>query len=96
MSDNNNVMIDQGVTTIITQYHVSKGLKVFGDKGTDTVLTKLKQLHHGLVIDPLNATSLLRDDKKAALDYLMFLKQKRCGKVKGRGCADSKKTVIYG
>ena len=33
--------------------------------------------------------------KKAALKYLMFLKQKRCGKIKGRGCADGRKQRLY-
>ena len=31
------------------------------------------------------------NEKKAALQYLMFLKQKRCGKIKGRWCADGRK-----
>eukprot|EP00957_Ditylum_brightwellii_P049785 3774869-Ditylum_brightwellii.AAC.1 len=31
--------------TILTQYHVSKGLKVFGEEGTNNVLSELKQLH---------------------------------------------------
>jgi hypothetical protein len=30
-------------------------------------------------------------EKKAALEYLMFLKKKRCGKIKGQGCADRRK-----
>eukprot|EP00957_Ditylum_brightwellii_P195949 14929839-Ditylum_brightwellii.AAC.1 len=31
--------------TIMTQYHVSKGLKVFGKKRTEAVMSELKQLH---------------------------------------------------
>jgi hypothetical protein len=30
-----------------------------------------------------------------ALPYLMFLKQKRSGQVKGRGCADGRRQLIY-
>jgi hypothetical protein len=33
----------------------------------------------------------MRDQKRKALQYLMFLKKKRCGMVKGRGCADGRK-----
>jgi len=29
--------------------------------------------------------------RKKSLPYLMFLQRKRCGKVKGRGCADGRK-----
>ena len=39
--------------------------------------------------------SLTKTQKKAALKYLMFLKQKRCGKIKGRGCADGRKQRVY-
>jgi hypothetical protein len=35
------------------------------------------------------------DDKRAALQYLMFLKQKRNGTIKGRGCADGRKQRQY-
>ena len=39
---------------------------------------------------PKNASELSGSDKenKGALQYLMFLKQKRNGTIKGRGCAD--------
>ena len=40
------------VSTILTQFHVSKGLKVYGEKGVNTVLQKLQQLHNCLVIEP--------------------------------------------
>ena len=33
--------------------------------------------------------------KKEALGYLMFLKKKRCGAIKGRGCADGWKQRAY-
>ena len=33
--------------------------------------------------------------KKAALQYLMFLKQRRCRKIKGRGCKDGKNYCEY-
>ena len=42
-----------------------------------------------------NANALTKQQKKAALKYLMFLKQKRCGRIKGRGCADGCKQWLY-
>ena len=33
--------------------------------------------------------------KKAAIQYLMFLKQKRCVKIKGRGCTNGRKQCDY-
>ena len=38
---------------------------------------------------------LTREDKKKALQYLMFLKEKRSGRIKGRGCADGRKQRLY-
>ena len=41
------------------------------------------------------ADQLTTEQKKAALRYLMFLKEKRCGRIKGRGCADGRKQRLY-
>jgi Reverse transcriptase (RNA-dependent DNA polymerase) len=57
--------------------------------GIDAVLSELGQLHDREVMIPVMADSL---DPKA---YLMFLKKKRCGKIKGRGCADGCKQRLY-
>ena len=70
---------------------MSKGLKVFGEPGVAAILKELKQLHGRMVLDPKNAGGMITSKKKAALKYLMFLKLKRCGKIKGRGCADVRK-----
>ena len=56
-------MNDDIVTTVLTQYHVSKGIKVFGEKGVDAVLAELKQLHDRMVVDPQDAETLTRDQK---------------------------------
>eukprot|EP00957_Ditylum_brightwellii_P087083 6628020-Ditylum_brightwellii.AAC.1 len=44
---------------------------------------------------PVGVKSLTKDQKISALRYLMFLKEKRSGKVKGRGCADGRKQRVY-
>ena len=38
---------------------------------------------------------LTPEQKREVLGYLMFLKKKRCGKIKGRGCADGRKQRAY-
>ena len=90
-----NVICNPLITTILTQYHVSKGIKVFGEFGVAAVLKELKQLHKRMVIDPKNADKTTTSKKRAALQYLMFLKQKICRTVKGRGCADDRKQRKY-
>jgi hypothetical protein len=81
--------------TVLTQYSAKKGLKVFGEAGADAIISEMKQLDTMDVIEPKAASMLTRAEKKAALEYLMFLKQKRCGRIKGRGCADGRKQRLY-
>ena len=49
----------------------------------------MQQLHDMNTIEPVQFPSL--EDKRDSLTYLMYLKKKRCGKIKGRGCADGRK-----
>jgi hypothetical protein len=81
--------------TVMTQYNVKKGLKIFGQAGADAVVEEMKQLHDRAVIQPRLANMLTCEEKRNSLQYLMFLKQKRCGRIKGRGCADGRKQRIY-
>ena len=53
--DKHNFMTSDVVTTVLTQYHVSKGIKVFGQEGIDAVLKELKQLHDRMVLEPKRA-----------------------------------------
>jgi hypothetical protein len=77
--------------TVLTQHSLRTGNKLFGSAGVDAVLKELQQLHDRKVVEPVQSSTLNRERKRKALTYLMFLKQKRCGKVKGRGCADGRK-----
>jgi hypothetical protein len=72
------------------QYGVAKGLKLFGEDGVNAVLKELRQLHDMEVVSGVHPSDLSREEVKRALPYLMFLKRKRSGKVKGRGCADGR------
>ena len=59
-----NVMRNPPVTTILTQYHVSKGLKLFGEPGVAAVLKELKQLHERMVMEPKNSDKMTTSKKK--------------------------------
>ena len=75
----------------MTQHSVRKGLKLFGEAGVVAVMKELVQLHERGVVEPKYIQDLDGQQKQAALQYLMFLKQKRNGIIKGRGCADGRK-----
>ena len=55
----------------------------------------MRQLHDRDVMKLAYKKSLTQEQRKEALAYLMFLKRKRCGKIKGRGCADGRKQRAY-
>ncbi len=80
---------------VMTQMNLKKGIKEFGQAGVDAVLKELKQLHDRKVVEPRHATTLSGEEKRDALQYLMFLKEKRNGDIKGRGCADGRKQRKY-
>ena len=83
-------------TVATPQYNIKKGLTVFGKEGAEAVVSETKENLIGRdVIEPLQPKQVTRDIKKKALNYLMYLKRKRCGKVKGRGCADGRKQREY-
>jgi hypothetical protein len=81
--------------SVFTQYSVKRGLKEFGEAGAEAVIKEMQQLDRMKVGEPTMASMMTRAEKKASLEYLMFLKKKRCGRIKGRGCADGRKQRLY-
>ena len=67
------------------------GLCLFGDAGNQAVKSEIGQLHKWTVMKPKHPKDLTTEQWREALAYLMFLKQKRCGTIKTRGCADGRK-----
>jgi hypothetical protein len=72
-----------------------KGLKVFGKRSAKAVVSKLRQLHQLTTVSPEHHYDLTPEWKAKALKYLMFLKEKHSGTVKGRGCADGRPQRDY-
>jgi hypothetical protein len=79
----------------MTQCSIKNGLEVFGDAGEEAVLSEMKQLHDMGVAEPKKANMLTREEKSKSLNYIMFLKQKRSGRIKGRGWADGRKQRLW-
>jgi hypothetical protein len=77
------------------QMSVKAGLKMFGHEGAVPVMKELKQLIVMDVIKACFAHKQTQEQKRKALWYLMFIKEKRCGCIKGQGCANSCKQCIY-
>jgi Reverse transcriptase (RNA-dependent DNA polymerase) len=80
---------------MLTQYSMKAGLKIYGDRAKEAVMKELLQLHERKVMQPMDASKMSAHDKWSALSYLMFVKEKRSGVIKGRGCADGRKQRGY-
>jgi hypothetical protein len=74
----------------MTQYSLKRGLNKFKVKAEETVSKELIQLHMKDNFEPQDVKTLTGDQKKSALEYLMFLKERRNGTIKGRTCADGR------
>ena len=78
------------------QYGFKKGLKLFQEEGRAATIKELKDnlIRRGCLdmLDPHKVTS---DIRNMALSYLMYLKRKRNGVIKGRGCADGRPQREY-
>jgi hypothetical protein len=80
---------------VTAQMTAKAGLKYVGQDGANAIMVELEQLLYCKVMDRCKAGDLSKEQKKAALKYLMFLKQKHCGKIKGRGCANGRNQHLY-
>ena len=59
--------------TILSQYSLKKGIRLFGEPGVDAVTKELKQLHDRGVIEPKLPAELTAEQRRRVLSYLMFL-----------------------
>ena len=70
------------------QMSLKAGLRTFEDDSMKVEEKEMCQLHDCKVMMPVHKQCLTPEQHKEALAYLMFLKRKRCGKIKGHECAD--------
>ncbi len=87
--------VSDAILLVTAQFNANVGLKMFKEKGEQAILKELKQLHDRGVIEPRKWDELTPEERKMALQYLMFLKEKRCGTIKARGCADGRSQRAY-
>lgn len=69
-------------------YSLMKGIKKFGDRGTQAAIAEMKQLHDRMCFHPIDINKLPPDARRKAMRSLIFLTEKRDGRIKARTCAD--------
>ena len=72
----------------VVTYSLKKGIAKFGEEGRASALKEMKQLHDRECFAPIDSKTLTPTEKKRALESLIFLVQKRDGKIKTRHCAN--------
>ena len=78
-------------TVLAQQYHITKGLKIYGDRGREAAKKEMKQLDDMEVVKPKKVDSLTEEQKRNALPCLMFISEKNDGSIKGRCVVDGSK-----
>ena len=74
------------------QHILQKGLKLYGGRGESAVKKEISQLSTRKCFEPINIESLSTEEKRKAVDALMFLSEKRDGTIKGRMVYNGKPT----
>eukprot|EP00956_Cyclotella_meneghiniana_P038398 scaffold153893_cov47-Cyclotella_meneghiniana.AAC.1 len=68
---------------VTEQMNWKAGLKLFEEKGEDAIMSELHQIHDIEGFDPKHWYELTPEQRARALKYLMYLKEKRDGRIKG-------------
>ena len=79
----------------IETFGLKKGLKRFGKNGYDAAMKEMQQLHERMVFKPINISELTQQEKKRAMESLIFLVQKSDGRIKARTCANGSTQRSY-
>ncbi len=85
---------------IFTQMSAKEGISRFGERAVAAIFKELKQLNDGVlpgnpVMQPISLEDLSPEDKQKALEAVNLIKEKRCGKIKGRTCANGARQRRY-
>lgn len=89
--ENEGVVLANIMMSMAQTYSLKSGFRQFGKKGEDAAFEEMNQLHKRGCFDPKDASKLTQEEKRKALESLIFLTEKRDGRVKARTCANGSK-----
>ena len=69
-------------------FSLNKGIKEFGDRGHQAAFEEMKQLHDRVVFLPIKIEDLTPIERRRAMESLIFLTEKKDGRIKARTCAN--------
>ena len=71
--------------TLIQTYSLKAGIK-FGESERKAALDEMKQIQNRLMFHPIKVNNMSETEREHAMESLMFLVQKRCGRIKAKTC----------
>jgi len=85
---------------MFTQMSAKAGIKKFGERAVAALIKEFTQLDRGPmqgkpVVKGISADSLTSEERRAALEAVNLITEKRDGRIKGRTCADGSKQKRY-
>jgi hypothetical protein len=89
------VLFPEDEAKVFNTMTVRAGIKKHGDRAMESIMQEFQQLKDKNVFEPCHYGALSDSDKKKILRSLMFLKEKRDGRLKSRFCADGSKQGQY-
>jgi hypothetical protein len=79
----------------IQTYSLKAGLKKFGERGKEAATSEMKQLQERAVFEPIRVEEMTQLERKRAMESLIFLVEKRDGRIKARTCANGSTQRAY-
>ena len=80
---------------LVQKFGLKKGMELFGKKEDAAVVKELTQIHELETYEPIMASGLSWEEKKKALESLLFITEKRNGDIKARKVSDDSKHRTY-
>jgi len=74
----------------LTQMSANKGIKTFGERALVAMAKEYAQLHDLQVFTPRHSHELSAEERRSSLNVIDLIKEKRCGKIKGRTVVDGR------
>jgi hypothetical protein len=75
--------------------NLKQGIKCFGKEGYEAARKELRQLNEREVFKPISIQTMTHQEKRRAMDSLIFLVEKRDGRIKARACANGSTQRSY-
>ena len=80
-------MSKKEILLVCADLHIAERNKKFGNKAKRATYKEMKQLHDRISFQPTHPRSMTPSERKKALESLIFLTEKRDGRLKARTCA---------